>query len=746
MKEAFTDIITVLNKLEDLDMTPVQVPNLDISVTSSLITTAPVTGNAATISTFTPGSPEPSMNGEEKESSYFPISENDDGTLDLFGDSELEKEQKGDNQETDYSSQYLHPTPPYTNFDDESPSSPTHPSVSNITVDGDSKKHSLQLQEEEKSSESLDSHTHPPKRVRNEDDSLTFSKTSPVSPSSLKDGASNTVTNDASSKIKSETSESASPSALQALDSTAAGSSKEHSSPHDETVKKEENDKDQYPPMTKEQHKYIHAMLRQLRRGRDSIPFRAPVDPVKQNIPDYPTIIKNPIDLGTMQKKFSSGVYSSAQHFIDDMNLMFSNCFLYNGTESPVGVMGKNLQATFERQLKQLPSAYVTSYSRPGRRPRSMTAPKGGARTRRQAAMYSNSSSGIRETMYDLKPHRRKDAAEMKFCQSVLKELLKKQHEAYAYPFYKPVNPTACGCPDYFKVIKHPMDLGTMQNKLNHNEYASMKAFEADMVLMFKNCYKFNSAGTPVHLMGKKLESVFQKLWANKPDFDSETYMGMSSVNTDYYYGDNEVFDSGDEFLEDDGEEFEAVNRQIHKLQSTLQAMKSRARSSSVSRRSRSRSLSVDIYPPITYEMQNELAEQCNYLSADQLSHVAEILRAALPHLRNTDEIEIDVSAMPPDVFYKVYYYVCKGDEAGAEALATASHTHQEKKKGRALSETEQAEKIRQLRAQLDRFSGIAQNKNTVTGNIAAYNTKSLGSDESSSEDDGESSESSDSA
>ncbi|EPX70554.1 bromodomain protein [Schizosaccharomyces octosporus yFS286] len=717
--------VNFANDFGKYSMGSMNVSNIDITVTQ------PYSAETGSInktglekisdSTFTPRSPEASMNGEEKRASYFSGNENEDEGLDLFGDNEFEEENLP-YQDNDYSSQYLHPTPPYTNYDDESPSSPSQPS------EGAGKKHIL----ENNGSTQVDVTDVPNKRQRSDQEpSLQTNKDQPEK----QEPSSTDVQTNSNLPVEPPSEE---------VSTTAGGNAHVMTSVQDSAADEDNyfSAKD-YPPMSKEQHKYIHAMLRQLRRGRDSIPFRAPVDPVKQNIPDYPTIVKHPMDLGSIQKKFSSGQYASAENFIDDMNLMFDNCFLYNGTESPVGVMGKNLQATFERQLKQLPSAYITSSSRPGRRPRNVpaaTRPTSG-RTRRQSALSSS-----RDNMYDIKPHRRKDAAEMKFCQSVLKELLKKQHESYAYPFYKPVNPIACGCPDYYKVIKHPMDLCTMQNKLNHNEYASLKAFEADMLLMFKNCYKFNPAGTPVHIMGKKLESVFQKLWAEQPDFDSETFSSLSSVNPDYYYGDNDVFDSADEFMEDDGEEFEAVNRQIYRLQSTLRAMKTRARSSSVSHRSRSRSLSIDQYPPITYEMQNELAEQCNYLTADQLTHVAEILRSALPHLRKTDEIEIDVSSMPPDVFFKVYYYVCKGDESAADHILMSPQPQKDERKGRALSESEQAEKIRLLRAQLDRFAGITNQNKGVNNPSAAYQSKAFATDESSSEDDGESSESSNSA
>lgn len=56
-----------------------------------------------------------------------------------------------------------------------------------------------------------------------------------------------------------------------------------------------------------------------------------PVDPIKYNILDYFDIIRNPMDLGTVKKKLSHNCYLKAEEFIDDMTLVWQNCFTYNG-------------------------------------------------------------------------------------------------------------------------------------------------------------------------------------------------------------------------------------------------------------------------------------------------------------------------------------------------------------------------------------------------------------------------------
>jgi hypothetical protein len=42
-------------------------------------------------------------------------------------------------------------------------------------------------------------------------------------------------------------------------------------------------------------------VLRKLIRRKSSWPFLEPVDPVALNIPDYPDVIKNPMDLFTIK-------------------------------------------------------------------------------------------------------------------------------------------------------------------------------------------------------------------------------------------------------------------------------------------------------------------------------------------------------------------------------------------------------------------------------------------------------------
>lgn len=72
-------------------------------------------------------------------------------------------------------------------------------------------------------------------------------------------------------------------------------------------------------------------------------------------IPEYPKIIKKPMDLSTMKKKLDAGEYPTAEKFRDDFRLMIKNCTTFNPPTNPVHGAGKSLQNLFDEKWKNLP-------------------------------------------------------------------------------------------------------------------------------------------------------------------------------------------------------------------------------------------------------------------------------------------------------------------------------------------------------------------------------------------------------
>ena len=53
-------------------------------------------------------------------------------------------------------------------------------------------------------------------------------------------------------------------------------------------------------------------------------------------IQDYFDIVKKPMDLSTIRRKLDSGLYTEPWEFVDDVNQMFDNAWLYNRKTSRV--------------------------------------------------------------------------------------------------------------------------------------------------------------------------------------------------------------------------------------------------------------------------------------------------------------------------------------------------------------------------------------------------------------------------
>ncbi|KAI8643214.1 Bromodomain-containing protein [Parasitella parasitica] len=110
--------------------------------------------------------------------------------------------------------------------------------------------------------------------------------------------------------------------------------------------------------------------------------------------------------------------------------------------------------------------------------------------------------------------------AERNWCLQTIKSLRKHKR---AIAFLEPVDPIVFKIPDYFDIIKSPMDLGTIDKKLKAEQYPTLAAFKADVQLVFDNCFLYNNAGDPVTQDAKKLEEHYKKLCKKEPSLAHAT-------------------------------------------------------------------------------------------------------------------------------------------------------------------------------------------------------------------------------
>ncbi|MES1907612.1 MAG: hypothetical protein MHM6MM_000696 [Cercozoa sp. M6MM] len=93
-------------------------------------------------------------------------------------------------------------------------------------------------------------------------------------------------------------------------------------------------------------------------------------------------------------------------------------------------------------------------------------------------------------------------------CEEVL-QLLRQHPEAG--PFLEPVDWKKYNVPDYPRIVKHPMDLGTVANKLSSNEYGTCKEFAEDVRLVWRNAMLFNRSGSAIYNAAEKLSKLFER-------------------------------------------------------------------------------------------------------------------------------------------------------------------------------------------------------------------------------------------
>ncbi|XP_058158628.1 bromodomain-containing protein 3 [Dasypus novemcinctus] len=109
---------------------------------------------------------------------------------------------------------------------------------------------------------------------------------------------------------------------------------------------------------------------------------------------------------------------------------------------------------------------------------------------------------------------------QLQYMQNVVVKTLWKHQ--FAWPFYQPVDAIKLNLPDYHKIIKNPMDMGTIKKRLENNYYWSASECMQDFNTMFTNCYIYNKPTDDIVLMAQALEKIFLQKVAQMPQEEVE--------------------------------------------------------------------------------------------------------------------------------------------------------------------------------------------------------------------------------
>ena len=95
----------------------------------------------------------------------------------------------------------------------------------------------------------------------------------------------------------------------------------------------------------------LKRLLKSIQQHKNAWPFLKAVD--ERQVPDYYTIIKDPMDLSTVESKLNKQNYLTLTKFIGDITQIFDNCHYYNDAKSSIVICAKNLENFFVQKIKQ---------------------------------------------------------------------------------------------------------------------------------------------------------------------------------------------------------------------------------------------------------------------------------------------------------------------------------------------------------------------------------------------------------
>ncbi|KAL8768350.1 MAG: hypothetical protein Q9209_005384 [Squamulea sp. 1 TL-2023] len=559
-------------------------------------------------------------------------------------------------------------------------------------------------------------------------------------------------------------------------------------------------------PITGARKKHILKAIQNTKRSSDAKPFLTPVDVILLNIPSYPNIVKTPMDLRTMEEKLKNDQYVSVQAIKADLNQIIENTTLFNGPDHPVTRNSYAMAKVFERGMAHLPGPEVGEAALTSKKSRKtslpaapkVVPPRRESRTSlpavsapspitEQSPTFALGPQGIplirrdstkldgrpkreihppapRDLPYaNSKPKKKKYQAELRFCAHVLDELAKPRYETLVFPFATPVDPVALNIPDYHSIIKKPMDLRTVREKLENGQYENAKEFEQDVKLIFANCRKYNGPEHPIRTSANEVETLFNREMSNKRswiELNTPVSGPQSPTSSDAEEDDDDEEDEEEAEEAADNDQLSKLERSIAEMSEQVRRLQQKKKSPQATgkklnkgvksekkgakkgasalpakqeKKAPTKSSRKEQY--VTYEQKQDISNRINSLSEAKMAKALKIIRDNMPNLKvldkpfirivlkftvraildnelnidigqgiQDDELELDIDELSDDVLRKLSDFVKKNakvpDNVPRPPPVVTAAPAVSRKKNKPMSKQEQDRQIESLRAQ----------------------------------------------
>jgi len=209
--------------------------------------------------------------------------------------------------------------------------------------------------------------------------------------------------------------------------------------------------------------------------------FMVPVDYVQLQIPQYPDVIKFPMDFGTILKRLKRYDFKHFEEFASDVTLVFANAILFNPPDHAVNQAALRLKSKFQdTYFRLLQKREVKEWCYPN------VPPFKGQNRSAMAAVQGTQ------------------------CLKIIEQIIG-MSEAEA--FRDPVDWFQHDLAHYPREVGRMMDLGTVKKWLEWKEYSSPDEFGRDVRQVFKNAMRFNQEGSAFHQAARSCQVEFERLF-----------------------------------------------------------------------------------------------------------------------------------------------------------------------------------------------------------------------------------------
>lgn len=229
------------------------------------------------------------------------------------------------------------------------------------------------------------------------------------------------------------------------------------------------------------------------------------------------------------------------------------------------------------------------------------------------------------------------DEGMMKRCGQILGKLMKSKGAIW---FNAPVDAANLGLDDYHKIIKVPMDLGTVKSKFSKGVYDNSLDFASDVRLTFNNALTYNPVGHEVHRLASQLLRQFEN--------------SFSSAYSRYEKQRNEI---------------EVKLARMQQVYAAPLVEEPVQENQWPSNKNRMREMSLEEKSNLGVALQN--------LTDDKLNVVFQVIRDRNVNnlIQDEDEVEIDLESMDNDTIWEIYRLIKAWENSRIEERQDNSET-----------------------------------------------------------------------